>query len=98
MDVGGGPLLPDERPRSADVDRHVRPVDELQDLQRVGGCLLESLVARDRGDPEDVELGRGQCEQKRDRIVVPWIGIEDDLRRHGRPSMASTSPDVGSEG
>jgi hypothetical protein len=97
VNVGGGPLLADERPRSADVHRHVRPLDELQDLQRVGGRLPESLVARDRGDPEDIELGRGQCQQERDRVVVPWIGIEDELG-HRRWSMASTSPNVGSEG
>jgi hypothetical protein len=57
VDVGGRPRLADERAVGADVDRHVRAVDELEDLERVGGRLLERLVARDRRDAEHIELG-----------------------------------------
>ena len=55
--VRGGPLLADERAVAADVDRDVRAVDELEDLERVRRRLLERLIPRDGGDAEHLDLG-----------------------------------------
>ena len=54
--VRGGPLLADERAVAADVDRDVRAVDELEDLERVRRRLLERLIPRDGGDAEHLDL------------------------------------------
>src|SRR4051794_3189689 len=98
VDMGCRPLLTDERPVAADVHRDVGAVDVLEDLERVGGRLLEGLVARDRGDTEHLHLGRGEREQERDGVVVAGIGVEDDGRSHQPLSISSISAVVGREG
>ncbi len=74
---------------------HLGAAGELEHAQRVRGRLGERLVAGDRGHPEQLELGGGEREQDRDRVVVPGVAVEDDRRR--RHSHASSSSAVGSE-
>jgi hypothetical protein len=98
VDVGSSPLFAHDRAGRAGMHRDVGAVDELEDLERVRGRLLEGLVARDRRDAEELDLRGGECEQKRDRVVVTGIRIEDDPGRHQLPSISSTSVAVGKEG
>jgi hypothetical protein len=50
------PLFANERTARAGVYGHVRPGDELEDLERVRGRLLQRLVARHGGDAEELDL------------------------------------------
>src|ERR671920_1921794 len=79
-------------------DGDVGAVDELEHAQRVRGRLLERLIAGDRRDAEELELGRRECEQQRDRVVVTGVAVEQDLGRAHARSIASTSSPVGREG
>ena len=70
-----------ERPLGAGRDRHVAATGELEHAQRVRRRLVERLVAGDGRDAEQLELGRGEREQERDRVVVAGVAVEDDRRR-----------------
>src|SRR5205823_10904476 len=67
---------------------------ELEHLQRVTGRLLQDLVARDRRDAQELDLGRGKREQDRDRVVVTGVAVDHDRDAH---RSASTSSAVGRE-
>jgi hypothetical protein len=60
----------------------------VEDADRVGGGLLERLVARAGGDAAELELRAPEREQERDRVVVARISVEDDRNAHAR-SMRS---------
>src|SRR5207253_538351 len=87
-----------ERPVRACRDRDVVAAGEVEHANRVGGRLLEGLVARDRGDAQELELGGRQGEQERNRVVMTWIALQQDRGRHSARSIASISPAVGSDG
>src|SRR5262249_51717299 len=71
---------------------------ELEHAQCVVRRLVERLVAGDGRHADEVELRRGDGEQKGDRVVVPGIAVEDDGRRGHAPSIAATSSAAGREG
>ena len=77
--------LAHERLVGARVDRDVGAAGELEHAQCVGGRLVERLVAGDGRHADELELGRGDGEQQRNRVVVTGIAVEDDRRRsHAR--------------
>src|SRR5207248_2454395 len=88
----------EERTDGAGMDRDVGSSRELEDLQCVRRRLVDRLVARDRGDADELELGRRERQQNRDRVVVAWIAVEDDRGRSHASSIAATSSAAGSEG
>ena len=90
--------LAHERPVGARVDRDVAAARELEHAQRVRRRLVERLVAGDGRDADELELGRGEREQERDRVVVTGVAVEDDRRRSHAASIASTSAAVGRDG
>src|SRR5262249_56828166 len=47
---------------------------------------------------EKRDHGRGEREQQRERVVVPRVAVDQDLRRAHARSIASTSSEVGREG
>ena len=96
MDVGGHVGLADERPPRAGRDGDVG-ADELEDADRVRGRLLHRLVPGHGRHAEELELGAGECQQQRDRVVVPWVAVEEDRRAHGL-RISSISAAAGSEG
>ena len=76
---GRRPLAARTSGRSAPAATGTSPrPGELEHPQRVGGRLGERLVAGDGRDAEQLELGRGQREQDRDRVVVAGVAVEDD--------------------
>jgi hypothetical protein len=82
VDVGGDRRFADERAVGAGGDRDVVAAGELEDAQRVGRGLRERLVAGDRRDAEQLDLGTGEREQHRHRVVVAGIAVEQDRYRH----------------
>ena len=90
VDVCGDKRVADERTVGAAGDGDVVAADEVEHPDRVGGRLLERLVAGDGRHAEELELGAREREQQRDRIVVPRVAVEQDrLRRHrGSPAQA----------
>ena len=82
--VHGGrePRGADERPVRPGRNRNVAAAGQLQHAQRVGGRLVERLVARHRGDAEQLDLGAGEREEQGDRVVVTGIAVEQDRGRH----------------
>ena len=82
VNVGGHERIADQRSVGPGCDRNLVASDEVEDADRVRGRLLERLVARDRGDAEQLELRGGDREQQRDRVVVAGITVEQDRRRH----------------
>ena len=82
VDVRGDVALAHERPVGAGRDGHVGAAGELEHAERVRRRLLERLVARDGRDPDQLDLGRGEREQDRDRVVVAGVAVEDDRRAH----------------
>ena len=83
--------LPHERRVGAGVHGDVAAACELEHAQRVGGCLVERLVARDGRHSDELDLRRGEREEDGDRVVVPGIAVEDDGGRRHAPSIASSS-------
>ncbi len=75
-------------------DRDVAASGDLERDERVAGRLVERLVAGDGRDADQLDLGRREREQDRDRVVVAGVAVDDDRRAH---SSASTSSAVGSE-
>ena len=61
------------------MHRHLAPSGKLQDAQRVRGGELDRHIAADRRDTDDLErLGRRERHQKRHRVVLAGIGVDDD--------------------
>ena len=77
--VGRDVALADQRPRRAGGDRDVGAADVVEDADRVRGGLLERLVAGHGGHAEQIDLGAGERQQQRDRVVVAGIAVEDDV-------------------
>src|SRR5207237_7154921 len=84
--------LPPQRAVGACGDRDVSATGELEHLERVAGGLLQRLVAGDGRDTSQLDLGRGEREQNRDRVVVAGVAVDDDGDVH---RSASTSSAVG---
>ena len=78
MHVRGDVALAQERRCGAGEDRDVGSPGELEDAERVRRGLLERLVSGDGGDRRELDLGRGEREEDRDRVVVAGIAVEDD--------------------
>ena len=85
--VSGDVARPDERLVGARVDGDVGATGKLEHLERVRGRLVDRLVSGDRRDRDELELGRGQREQDRNRVVVARVAVEDDRRRGHLSSM-----------
>ena len=81
--VGGDEEVACERAGGAGRDGHVSPPDKLEYPEGVRGRLVECLVAGDRRDAEELELGARERKQKRDRVIVPRVAVEQDRRAHG---------------
>jgi hypothetical protein len=79
------PQRPHERTVGARGDRDVRPTGERQDPERVAGRRVETRVAADGRDPEQVDLRPRDREEDRERVVVAGIAVQDDRPgpRHG---------------
>ena len=90
--LGGDAERADERPVGALRDRDLGAAGELEHAQRVGGRLRDGLVAGDGRDRAQLELGRGEREQKRDRVVVARVAVEDDRRRHAAEPTFARAP------
>ena len=63
--------------------------------KRIRGRLLERLVAGDGRDAEQLDLGAGEREQERDRVVVAGVAVDDDRRAHNRHTSTQCAPDTG---
>ena len=55
-----------------------RAPGELEHVERVARRLVERLVAGDGRDRAQLDLGRGEREQDRDRVVVAGVAVDDD--------------------
>jgi hypothetical protein len=77
-------LLAHERPVRTRGDGNVATPGEFEHADRIGGGLVERLVAGDGRDAEQLEFGRGEREQQCDRVVVPGIAVDEDRRRAQR--------------
>ena len=71
--------LADQRARGAGRDRDVVAADVVEHADRVRRRLLQRLVAGHGGDAEQPDLGAGEREQDRDRVVVAGVAVEDDV-------------------
>ena len=94
VDVRRDRQLPFERAVGAGSDRDVGAAGEIEHAQRIRRRLLERLVAVDRGDAENLELGAREREQQCDRVVVPRVAVEDDRDRgaHARSIAVVAEP------
>ena len=72
----------DQRAVGTGGDRNVAAAGELEHAQRVGGRLVERLVAVDGGDPEQLELRARERQQQRHRVVVPGVAVDQHRRGH----------------
>ena len=90
MHLRGDVTLADQRPVGAGGDGDVEAVRVIEDADRVRGRLLERLIARHGGHAEQSQLGAGECEQQRDRVVVARVAVEDDVGHGG--AHRSTEP------
>lgn len=68
-----------QRPVRAGEDPHVRPPGQFADLARVQRGQVERNIAGDAGDAENLQLRRGERQQDRHRVVLPRVGVDDDL-------------------
>ncbi len=80
VDVRRDGELARERRGGAGGHRHVATPDELEHADRVRGRLLERLVPVGRRDAEQLELRAREREEKRDRVVVPRVAVEENGR------------------
>ena len=85
-----------ERPLRAPGERHARDTGHTGDGERVARHLFDRLVAHDRRDGEQVDVGAAMGEQHRDRVVMAGVAVEDDLLGHllsvGRARPLDLSP------
>ena len=81
VDVRGDELLAYERPVRACGDGDISSSRELEHAERIRRRLVERLIAGDARDAEQLHLRRGECEQQRDRVVVPRVAVDEDRRR-----------------
>ena len=79
VDLRGDATFPDERPVGAGRDGDRIATDVIEDADGVCRCLLERLIAGDGGDTEQIQLGAGEREEQRDRVVVAGVAVEDDV-------------------
>jgi hypothetical protein len=82
MDPGRVARQLDQRTSSAQGDRYLRCVDEIEDAQRVRGSVLHARVSRDTRDPVDVDVRVSHREHESESIVPPGINVEEDLVTH----------------
>ena len=71
-----------QRPVGAGRDRHVGPAGELEHAQGILCRPLERLVAGDRRDAAEVELGARDRQQERERVVDTRVAVDHDGRGH----------------
>lgn len=70
------------------MNRNVGVPGEFQHLAGIGGCVMHRHVARHADHAQHVETGGGEGEHDGNRIVLPRIGINDDLARvHDNPVL-----------
>ena len=92
MDVRGHGRRAHERAIGAGGDLQVVAAGELEDPQGVGRRLGQRLVAGDGRHPQHLDLGAGEGEQHRDRIVVTGVAVEQDRDRHYATGVVTGSP------
>ena len=93
--VGCDDELADQGLIRSGSDRHIGAPGELEHAQRVGRHLLDRLVAGDRRDAQDLDLGAGQGEQERDRVVLARVAVDehgDHARTASGISTATARP------
>jgi hypothetical protein len=78
VDIGRMDVVAHERPGAAGDHGNIVAAEKVQELQRIPGRARKRNVPRHGDDGEDVELGRGACEEERERIVEAGIGVDDD--------------------
>ncbi len=71
---------------------------DLSGEQRVARRLLEPDIARNDGEPEHADVGRGERHQNGDRVVGSSVGVDEELAhdragawREGGAPLTSTS-------
>jgi hypothetical protein len=88
VNVGRDKRRADERAVGACRNLDVVSADELEDAERIGGRLLQRLVAGDCRHPAHLQLRARKRQEQRDRIVVPRVAVEEDRRGRHRDSSA----------
>jgi len=89
MNIGHLEALAPQWPSASGDHRNLVSSKVMKELQRVGGGARKREVAGDRGDADDVELGRGAGNKERERVVEAGIGVDDDGRGHLRGCEAA---------
>ena len=79
MHLLGGDQRPHQRADGAGENPGFGPAGQLADLARVLLGQLQRHVAGDGGDPQHLELGAGQRQQDGEGVVLPRVGVDDDL-------------------
>ena len=74
--------LANERAVGAAGKRHIGDAGDASDGQSVAGDFLDGLVAHDRGDAKQVNVGVAVGEQHRNRVIVPRVAVENDFFSH----------------
>ena len=69
---------PQHRRFAARQHRDIVPPRQVADAQGVQAGLRHRHIARNGGDPGDLEQGRAQRQQDRQRIVLPRIGVDQN--------------------
>ena len=78
MDVRRDLERPAQRALSPNRDRDVITVGERQDAESVGRRLLERLIPERGRDAEQLDFRAPESEEKRDRIVMTRVAVEND--------------------
>ena len=92
---------PSSAPAAPSADRDVVPAVGVEQAQGVLGAVGDVRVAADRGDGQQVELGPGDREADRQRVVEPRVAVDDQRQRvldgpeRRRPGVAAAPWNVG---
>jgi hypothetical protein len=77
--VRGGGDAAEQRPVGATMHRRVA-AGEPGEPERVAQGDVQPAVAGRHGDRREIELGGGDGQQERQRVVGAWIAVQDDSR------------------
>ena len=90
VDMLGRHQIALQRPVAPRIDRQIGPSRQFADDPRILCRQRQRHVARNAGQAKNLDLGRGEGKQDRDRVVLAGIGVDDDfLSSHGA-SVAAT--------
>ena len=80
----------DQRPAhggiAAGKHPHVGPPGQFADLARIQLRQRQRHIAGNGGDAQNLDFRAGQRQQDGHGVILPRIGVDDDLLCHGRPS------------